>query len=173
VSYIEGVRFGRSAPVFLGHGLGWTMVREPEAVLSGSYASHRWLREPVFGKRWLNGVSRCELSLARGVPVLQSAALSVLRQTETRKAVPLDALADLFVVGAWLAEEKDVVEVSAEARVSFERAFGWTTEDQVRAERFLLSVGVALENPVLEMPSRSQWTEADPGLYEAWFDSHI
>jgi len=173
VSYVEAVRFGRSAPVFLGHGLGWTMVREPEAVLSGAYASHRWLREPVFGRRWLNGVARCELSLARGVPVLQEAALSVLRQTVSRKAVPVDALADYFVVGAWLASERDVLKVTPECRVSFERAFGWSVERQLAVEGELPAVKVGFPGFVSEMPPVSRWFEADPGLYEAWFESRV
>jgi len=173
VAYVEAVRFGRSAPVFLGHRLGWTMVREPEAVLSGAYASHRWLREPSFGRRWLNGVARCELSLARGVPVLQSAALSVLEQTETRKKVPVDALADYFAVGAWLAEGKDVVEVSPEARLSFERAFGWSPERQVAVEGTLGGVRVGHPSRVIELPPRSRWFEAEPGLYEPVIDAHV
>jgi len=176
VSYIEGIRFGRSAPVFLGHGLGYTMVREPESVLSGAYASHRWLREPSFARRWVAGVARCELSLARGVPVLQSAALCVLRQTDQRKRVPVEALADYFVVGAWLACERDVVEVCREARVSFERAFGWGVERQVATESLFSSSAaplVSFGGSVVEMPAVSRWALADPGLYDHWFDAHI
>jgi len=173
VSYVEGIRFGRSAPVFLGHGLGWTMVREPEAVLSGAYASHRWLREPVFGRRWLNGVARCELSLARGVPVLQGAALSVLRQTVSRKEVPVDALTDYFAVGAWLAGEKDVIPIGWETRISFWRAFGWSPEEQLAAERVVCEVPVGFPATVSTLPPVSKWTEADPGLYEAWWDARI
>jgi len=173
VSYIEAIRFGRSAPVFLGHGLGWTMVREPEAILSGAFASHRWLREPVFGMRWVNGVARCELSLALGVPVIQSFVLSVLRQTETRKAVPADALLDYLAVGAWFARAEDAVEVTRECRISFERAFGWSTERQLDAERRLGSVVVGTPVSVSAFPAVTSWVEADPGLYEAWFDNHI
>jgi len=173
VTYPEAVRFGRSAPVFLGRRLGWTMVREPEAVLSGAYASHRWLREPSFGRRWVGGVAQCELSLARGVPVLQRAALGVFRQTVSGKAVPLDALTDYFAVGAWLAEEKDVVEVCREARVSFEKAFGWSPERQLLVEGLLDTVVVGSAREVVELPPRSRWEGADPGLYEPVIDSHV
>lgn len=175
VSYIEGVRFGRSAPVFLGHGLGWTMVREPESVLSGAFASHRWLREPKHGSSWLKGVAMCELSLARGIPVLQEMALSVLRQTESAKAVPLQGLADYFAVGAWLAGREDVVKVTRECRDSFERAFGWDSQRQVEAEGVVRRtlVGFPTAGEVLPLPPRSRWVEAVPGLYEAWFDAHI
>jgi len=173
VSYVEGVRFGRSAPVFLGHGLGWTMVREPEAVLSCAYSSHRWLREPVFARRWLHGVARCELSLARGIPVLQPAALSVLRQTVSRKAVPVDALSDYFAVGAWLASERDVIPIGLETRLSFERAFGWSPDKQVAVEKVLAGVPVGHPTAVETLPPVSDWINAPPGLYEAWWDAHI
>nr|QDH88829.1 MAG: RNA-dependent RNA polymerase [Riboviria sp.] len=170
VSVIEHVRFGRSAPVYLGPGLGWTMVREPGAVLSGAFASHRWLVEPVFGRRWLGGVAQCELSLARGVPVLQSHALGVLRTVGLPgKALPTAALADYVVVGAWLAGPGDVVPPTRECRLSFERAFGLSPEEQRMWEA---------RPPVVEIPTHveeyvppSQWFEARPGLYETWMDA--
>lgn len=173
VSYLEGVRFGRSAPVFLGHGLGWTMVREPESVLSNAFASHRWLREPVFARRWCNGVARCELSLARGVPVLQVFALEVLKQTETRKAVPLEALRDYFVVGAWLAGEEAVIPVTRECRLSFERAFGWSPEEQLRVEQSLSRLRVEHATRTLEYPDARSWWSAEPGLVESYWDALI
>jgi len=171
VSCVERVRFGRSAPLFLGDR--WTMVREPWSVLSGAYASHRWLREPVFGRRWVNGVARCELSLALGVPVLQAAALSVLRQTETEKKVPVEALSDYFMLGAFLAGESDVVDVTREARASFERAFGLGVEEQLALEKRVAEVVVGSPQGVVVMPPRSQWWFAAPGLYESYIDFHI
>lgn len=170
VSYMEGIRFGRSAPVFVGH---WTMVREPWSVLSGAYASHRWLREPSFAARWCHGVARCELSLAVGVPVLQAAALSVLRQTAGLKPVHADALADYFVVGAWLAGEEDVVEPTCEARASFERAFGIAPDEQVRLESYLAGVVVGHPRGTIHMEPPSRWWNAEPGLYESFVDYHI
>lgn len=172
VSYLEGVRFGRSAPVFLGHGLGWTMVREPWSVLSGALCSHRWLREPVFGRAWCEGVARCELSIARGVPVLQSWALEILERSENRRKIPVEGLRDYFVLGAWLADRGAVVTVSGDARRSFELAFGVSPESQLRWESsFDGRVGFA--ERVQELPSSSSWWMADPGLYEAWFDARI
>jgi hypothetical protein len=171
VSYMEGIRFGRSAPLWLGSF--WTMVRDPRAVLSGAYASHRWLREPSFGRRWVNGVAMCELSLARGVPVLQAAALHVLRSTRSSKRVPVEALSDYFVVGAWLAGEGDVIDVSAEARLSFERAFGIAVDEQLVWETKLERVPVGHPRGVVSMPPPSLWWQAEPGLYEAYIDAHV
>lgn len=171
VSYIEGIRFGRSAPLWLGDK--WTMVREPWAVLSGAYASHRWLREPSFGRRWVNGVARCELSLALGVPILQSAALSVLSRTEHSKKVPVEALSDYFVIGAFLAGASDVVDVKLETRLSFERAFGISVEEQLCWEKVVEGVEVGSPLGVIHLAPPSQWQHAEPGLYEAYIDAHI
>jgi hypothetical protein len=169
---MEDVRFGQSAPVFLGHGLGWTMVRDPFKVLSGAFSSHRWLREWKAGRRWCKGVARCELSLARGVPVLQAFALSVLKATaDEREPVP-DWFRDYFVLGGWLADWTHVLPVSREARQSFEDAFGVTAEEQVRLEN---SFSGCVQHPKLveEMPPASSWVDARPGLYEAWWEAHI
>nr|QDH89858.1 MAG: RNA-dependent RNA polymerase [Riboviria sp.] len=171
VSYVEGIRFGRSAPLCLGPF--WTMVREPWSVLSGAYASHRWLREPRFGRRWLQGVARCELSLALGVPVLQAAALSVLSQVEDSGKVPVEALSDYFMLGARLAETGDVIEVRREARLSFERAFGIAPELQIAWEGKMQEVTVGHPRGVVSMPPRSLWWTAEPGLYEAYIDAHV
>lgn len=174
VSYLEAVRFGRSAPVFLGPRLGWTMVREPEAVLSGSTASHRWLNEPVFGRRWLNGVARCELSLARGLPVLQAWAVGILRATEVRRQAPAWVYRDFFVMGAWLAGEESVLPVARECRLSFERAFGWSPDEQVAAEASFGSIRCELESmDLVEGLPPSRWWEAEPGVYDTYRDARV
>jgi len=169
---LESIRFGRSAPLCLG-GERWTMVREPWSVISGATASHRWLREPSFALRYLEGVARCELSLARGVPVLQAWALGLLRACGTsKKALPSAALADYFVVGAWLAGEEAVVEPSREARLSFERAFGITPEEQRLWEAAPVRVAACPPSPEDGVwPSRA--LEARPGLFESWLDSRL
>jgi len=172
VTYPEGVRFGRSAPVNLGRGLGWTMVRDYRSVLSNVGASYKHLREPTYGLAWLHGVARCELSLARGIPVLQEAALRILRSTETRRRVQEHHLSDYFAVGAWLASETDVIEVCRETRLSFELAFGLSPEEQVLAEKSL--PGVSWEDLVpQEWTQPSRRFEAFPGLYETWGDATI
>lgn len=172
VSVVEEVRFGRSAPVNVSEGV-WTMVREPWSVLSNAYCSHRWLREPVFGARWASGVARCELSLALGVPILQEAALSVLNMLGEQKALRDGVLSDYFVVGAWLAGPDDVREVTLEARLSFERAFGLSVEEQLQAEDAVRRVAPGHPLGVLQLAPPSRWDEAEPGLYEAYRDYHV
>nr|AQM49989.1 RNA-dependent RNA polymerase [Verticillium dahliae RNA virus] len=170
VSVLEKVRFGQSAPVNLGGGLGWTMVREWTKVLSGFASSHRWLNEPKFARRWLHDVCRCELSLARGVPVLQEVFLRMLRHIgRDGKRVSEAALVDYFVIGAWLAGEEDVVPVSLEARLSFERAFGLSVSDQ-RLMEIGTRPGFGLAESVVDYPAHTSALEAEPGLVESsWY----
>lgn len=169
--HLEGVRFGQSAPVHLGHGLGWTMVRDPWKVLSTAYASHRWLNEPKGGLRWIAGVSRCELSVARGVPVLQEIALKMHLATESLKPLGSDAYRDYFVVGAWLAGRKDVIRPSREARLSFERAFGVSPSTQLQWES--VDVQPSMSFVFVEHHNIDGLWEADPGLLEPWADARI
>lgn len=169
VRVLEEVRFGRSAPVFAGGS--WRMVRDYRSVLSGALSSHRWLREPGFVPEWIRGVASCELSLARGVPVLQSWALGLQREWGGPEGVRAHPHTDLLYKGAWFAAGEESLAVSLEARLSFERAFGLTPEAQVWLER-------ALEAPA--NLGRLAWTrvalltfdhnEAPPGVIEAYKD---
>jgi len=167
VSFLEGVRFGRSAPVFLGHGLGWTMCRDPRAVLSGAFASHRWLKEPIFASRWCNGVARCELSLAVGLPIVQVFARQVFRKTQTLKKAPVEALRDYFVIGGWLAGEEVFRQPTVECRLSYARAFGISAEEQGAWEAHLLEVEPRFDFPSFPCPDPRVWWNAEPGLLES------
>jgi len=111
--------------------------------------------------------------LGLGVPILQAAALSVLSRTEHSKKVPVDALSDYFVMGAYLAGAGDVVDVRLETRLSFERAFGISVEEQFLWEEVVGDVDVGTPPGVIHMTPPSQWQHAEPGLYEAYIDAHI
>jgi len=137
---LEDVRFGGSAPVFLGEKRGWCMVREHHRVISGAFSSHVFLREPVFAKDWMVGVARCELSQVRGVPILQSFFVSALRALGPAKKVREHAHRDALALGAWFADEDSALQVSLDARVSFERAYGVPMEEQLRLERSFQSL---------------------------------
>lgn len=170
VSVVEEIRFGRSAPVFLGPSLGWRMVRDWKSVLSGSFASHRWLREPTFAREWCAGVAMCELSLALGVPVLQAWALNALRTLGFRGRVRGHPFRDYFTVGASFAGEEDAVPVSQEARRSFERAFGLDPEAQARLE---CSFGPVVPRGFVGVEHSWLSSLCPPGLREAWISWSI
>jgi hypothetical protein len=134
VDYLEGVRFGQSAPVKTRRG--WTMVRDWRKVLSQGTSSHAHLREPGFRCEFLHGVSLCELSLARGVPILGRWAESLRAATELGRPVRLHPHRDYQALGVDLERvhlatyEEPVVE----ARLSFFRAFGVTPDEQRHIE---------------------------------------
>jgi len=151
VSVMEEIRFGRSAPIYLGPRRGWIMVRDYRSVLSGAFASPRWRSLPGGVVPWVRGVAMCELSLARGVPILQEWALRVLESCDTRKKVRDDNYREYFALGAWLADETCVQTVLPETRLSFEAAFGVTPEEQIAIESGWRGVvptpGVLLSEP--------------------------
>jgi len=168
VSVVEEIRFGQSAPVRLPSG--WVMQRDPWKVLSTFAASHKWLQEPRFARRWLYDVCRCELSLSLGVPVLQSFFLSMLRHLgRDRRKVHEESLSDLFYQGAWLAEEGDAVPVAAITRLSYEKAFGLSVGDQLIMEG-RLKPGFGLADGLTEYPPFPSALEAEPGLVETSWD---
>jgi hypothetical protein len=165
-SVVEEVRFGGSAPVYLGPGRGWCMVREWWRVLSGAFCSHRYLREPIFAREWMTGVAMCELSLARGVPILQEWALKSLRAFGRPKRVRPHPYVDYFVQGAWLAGEEAALGVHWETRLSFERAFGVTPEVQKDWERRL---GPEPPAGYTRFPRMSYQSLLDePSLHHTW-----
>lgn len=83
----------------------------------------------------------CELSLARGIPVLQAWATTILNTAGHRKKVRSGPFREYFMQGAWFAGVEDQREVLPETRVSFEKAFGLSVEDQLVLERGLKGVG--------------------------------
>jgi len=137
VDYLEGVRFGQSAPVELSYG--WTMVRDWRKVLSQGTSSHIHLREPVFAREFLFGVALCELSLAREVPILGSWAESLRARTESKSTVRLHPHRDYEAMGVRLDTVKcaQYVAPTLVSRLSFERAFGVSPDEQCLIEASL------------------------------------
>lgn len=164
---IEEIRFGGSAPIYLGPRLGWSMVREWQRVLSGAFCSHIHLREPKFARRWMHGVARCELSIAIGVPVLQAWALGAIHATSGVRLAKSDFYRDSFALGAWFAEVGDQVEVSLDARISFEKAFGVSVEEQIRMERGFDFSSLAKEYLFYQPKRFDHWID-EVGVHESW-----
>jgi hypothetical protein len=167
-SVVEEVRFGRSAPVFVAGR--YRMVRDWRAVLSGALSSHRWLTEPRFVPEWVRGVAACELSLARGEPIVQQWALSLQAVWGGPGGVREHPHTDLIFKGAWFAAPEEAVGVSEETRLSFERAFGVSPEEQ-RALEKRLEARVA-QGPWLRVSLPGfDHEDAPPGVIETYIDS--
>jgi hypothetical protein len=170
-SVLEEVRFGRSAPVFAGGH--YRMVRDWRAIVSGALSSHRWLAEPRFVSEWVRGVVACELSLARGLPILQRWALELQAVWGGPCGVRQHPHTDLLFKGAWFAGRDAALPVSLEARLSFERAFGVTPDEQERIEaRMGAEIAEGGDWRRVELLSFDHWM-APPGILETWADAAI
>lgn len=154
---LEDIRFGGSAPIYLGEGRGWSMVRDWHRVISGAFTSHIYLREPKFAREWMTGAAMCELSLARGVPILQSFFLNALRSLGGSRRVRDHPHRDALYLGAWFAAEDAVLKVTPEARVSFEKAFGILPEEQLRLEQFSPEFSDVYQR--VDVETFSEWLE--------------
>jgi hypothetical protein len=134
-SVLEEVVFGQSVPIWFPEGR--RLVRSPFKVLSNMFASHVWLREPVFRREYLIGVARCEASLASGLPLVQAACrrlLEVLGDVPVREHI---AFRDWVFLGADPNAPFVYVEPDPATRASFEVAFGLSPEAQILAEERL------------------------------------
>lgn len=164
----QDIRFGQCAPVLCPTG-GWVMVRDPRAVLSKALCSHKHFHEPKGALRYMKGVFQCELSLARGLPVVQAWCLEGLRALEHVRRLGDEAYADWNYAGAWFAESDRALPVRAEVREAYSRSFGLSPEEQLQLE-----AGFRFD---LSSPWRSGtqpegcWWDASPGIAEAWADA--
>jgi hypothetical protein len=136
-THLEGCMFGQSRPCKTGRGL--TMVRDPWKVLSHSMSGYRHFDQRVFGLRMLKAISECELTLALGVPVLQTWFVEVFDSLE-RLGVKDLPNPELYLEPRLIAAStrrhvrSAVVGVTAEARLSFELAWGLSVEQQEEME---------------------------------------
>lgn len=161
---LERVVFGQSRPVF--DGSSWRMVRDWRKVLSGAGCSHVHLKGPLpTVLRYLSGVGKCELAINAGLPVLGrfSYLLSRLGSGSASAEMYRDYRYLGVDVDRVLGEVGVEVEVTDEARKSFEVAFGVTSGDQVRLERNL-DLNVQIEEVRLESPDFGDLFRSSPGL---------
>lgn len=160
VDEVEKIRFGQSAPVFVNGR--WQMVRDWRKVISHGTSSHVHLRERRYASEFLEGVARCESSLARGVPILWAWCRHLLAQTDVRGRVRLHGLRDYQVLGVDLDRlSRDLpAEPDEASRASFYRAFGVTPDEQIMLEKMVNQTQVRFDPwiPVDEQ-YRKHWNQ--------------
>lgn len=173
VSFIEGVRFGQSAPVWTNRG--WTMVRDFRKVLSQGTSNHAHLGEPSFVAPFLHGIALCELSLNAGVPILGVWAEKLRRATVGGRPVGAAFYRDYEYLGVRVdALREDVFEEPTdEARLSFSRAFGVAPDVQVLLEEQLEVPPFGGPWQVVAPPTRTNWFWAEPGLVDGYLSGGL
>lgn len=129
----EKVEFCQTHPVFDGNR--WLMCRKPSAV----FAKDTTFLQPYQSQKqlanWLHAVGLGGLRLTGGLPVLQNFYRAYLRFGKPGK-VPTDYLS-WYTRQQLTNMDRDFGPVSAEARYSFERAFGMTPDEQIELERII------------------------------------
>jgi len=159
---LELLDFGRSRPVCV-DGV-WRMVRDPYRVLSMAFTGHRHYSEMRGGIRVLRAVAYCEAVLGEGVPVLQAFAHAMLRKTRGvryPRAPDLDNYEYQRIVDrddGWTAAHWKPVSLSS--RLSFERSWGVSVEEQQRLESGF-EVG-HLPSSWGQYPLETIWNVRDP-----------
>jgi len=146
-SVFEEIDFCQCRPVF--DGVAWRMVRDPYRVL----ARIPWIvkKQPASrDAQWLKSVGMCELSLNMGLPVMQAVAERLIELSPKKYiATPLHYTASNEYIKPWRAEPRPI---TAEARASYERAWGISPQEQREYEK--LTIGAVTTNIV--------------GIFESW-----
>jgi len=130
--------------------------------MSGAFCGHQHYSEMRGGIRILRAVAYCEAVLGEGVPVLQEFAHAMLRKTRGVRwpgNPDLDNYEYQRIVArddGWASARRS--NVSLQTRLSFEKSWGISIEEQLRLES-AFAVGVlptswdAIPKDVLEVPA--------------------
>ncbi|APG76262.1 hypothetical protein 2 [Changjiang tombus-like virus 6] len=141
--FIEQIEFCQAKPVW--DGCKWIMVRDPRVCTSkdatcvvkdygyGSAASY-----------WLGAVGECGLAMAGGIPVMQNYYSAFARFGNTNRQVQCVTETGMAYLARGLHREATVI--SADARVSFWRAFGIAPTQQRELEKWCDNTSLTLPN---------------------------
>jgi hypothetical protein len=149
----EEVVFCQSRPIF--DGKQWTFVRDWRKALSHDCCGTRKWHVPQLVRGMLRAVGLCNLALNEGIPILQSWALACIRNGASAK-IPKAFADDEEAFGrikhtiGWDWDrilQPRYSPVTDEARLSFERAWGVTPQEQMDVEEILESWTVADVTP--------------------------
>jgi hypothetical protein len=161
------IRHCQGAPMITATGV--RMIRDFRKVLSQAFCGYNHYHDPKGGMRVMKSVAQCELILNAGVPILQPLAQRVLDLLESVKYSKLDQRDTVTWLAltesrrrhfSWKAEAS--VEITSEARQSFERVFGVTTPEQYAWEAWV----EALTFKDIDLKLKQQrFPDVDQGYY--------
>lgn len=151
---LEHIEFCQMSPVF--DGSKYVMVRNPHISLAKDSFSIGPFNTIAGAQKWMDAVGKCGLSIAGGMPVLQSYYRMLARHgANSGGKVEKDvAFASGFYNLARLSNRAEGV-VSEESRVSFYTAFGISPDVQTALESHYDN----LELDLTLLPQGSQWVE--------------
>jgi len=112
----------------------WTMIRNPQRTLSNVLVSKKWQAHRQ--RDYMAAIALCEMSLNRGVPVLQAMSMSLWRNSsqspnvldsEKREAL-FSRVLNFNTWDSLVARGMQPQSISIETRLSFQKAFGITVQ---------------------------------------------
>lgn len=153
---MEDVEWCQSRPILTV--LGWKFVRNPWKIFNTSLLGTKWLRMTEKQRlAHLRAIGDCELILNRGVPVLQAYACALIRNSKGVESNTSHLDEGDFRRMTRESAPALSVDISFEARKSFERAFGIKVETQQLMEEIF-------DNWEFQITGETRWQPpVDPG----------
>jgi len=138
---MEDIDWCQTKPVLMGET--WMMVRDPVRTLSHVLVSKKW--QPHRQRDYMAAIALCEMSLNRGVPVLQAMSEALWRNSSQNPTV-LDSerkealFSRVLSFNSWeglVHKGINPSPISASTRLSFQAAFGIDVSEQMAWELYL------------------------------------
>jgi len=131
---LEKVTFGQSQPVFFNGR--YSMVRDYRKVFSNFASSHCNMKNSGW-REYVRAVGVCEEHLANGLPVMGAAFRAVVKHLGGFKPIRSHLVQEYRLFGFDPAQVVEHPEIcpTPEARLSFELAFGLSSDSQIALER--------------------------------------
>lgn len=159
---IHRVEFCQARTVFTQFGP--KFVRNPRAILSKSLCGARHWEDLNYVRKVLTATGLCEYVINMGVPVLEAFSLALIRNfgksggtldlSKARDGIRMRAEKDLESIGKTLEELINMrTDITHEARVTFEEAWGITPAEQVALEYGFSKWSVDLNRGSIELAS--------------------
>ncbi|QKN84402.1 RNA dependent RNA polymerase [Rice Tombus-like virus 2] len=151
VDVLEQTVFGQSQPVETVEGL--KMVRNLHKTLAGAFCNYRHYDKKNFAVSLVHEIALAELSLNRGVPILQPYFNEVVRITRgCRRVKNAENFLEGHLIGVSVSDK--TIPLTPSSRLSFERAYGLDPREQIRLEHELCA---ALRRDLPQVLSRGTW----------------
>jgi len=141
----------------------WKFIRNPYKIFNTSLVSSKWVHmTPHQRLQHLRAIGECELVLNNGVPVLESYAHALIRNSRGVEASETLDEGDYRRMMRELKRKEEQLPITFESRCAFERAFGIRVEIQLLMEDALDSWEFELTGEeTWPCPVTAQWDPTD------------
>jgi len=177
ITSIEETSWCQSSPVLTP--AGYKFIRNPAKVISGALVSPKWpqMKSAKSRAKLCNTIGMCEAILNLGIPMLQSFACALIRNSGTAATLRTFDQGEQLIYRVRNELRVSVLkrlpsvkpaEISMETRLSFAKAFGYDVDAQLYYERSFDAWRFSLEEP-LELPDHMEvhqwlWEGFEPEL---------